>query len=270
MTGIYCIVNNVNGKQYVGQAANIKARWTQHRQALRNGTHYNAHLQSAWDKYSESAFSFCILEECPIESLNDREQYYISALDTFQNGYNMTKGGEGTRGCTHTEQYKKMMRELFKGRKFSEQTIEKMRAAKKGITPPETESRRKGRKIVSEKLKGRHFSEEHKRRLSESHKGRDVWNKGMKMPEGYNHPMLGKHLSEETRSKLSAACKGKKQTREVALKSAKQVFCIETGEVFESITDAAKKYGVTISAISRVLRGKAKTSAKLHWEYLRK
>lgn len=48
----------------------------------------------------------------------------------------------------------------------------------------------------------------------------------------------------------------------------KPVRCIETGEIFPSQTEAAKKNGVTQGAISAALCGKTKTSAGYRWEFI--
>lgn len=48
----------------------------------------------------------------------------------------------------------------------------------------------------------------------------------------------------------------------------KPVKCIETGEIFHSQTEAAKKNGVTQGAISAALYGKTKISAGYHWEFV--
>lgn len=266
MTGIYCIENFLNGKKYVGQSKNIEKRWKTHRAALRRGTHDNTHLQAAWNKYGESSFLFYVLELCDEKSLSERETFYINLLSAFENGYNMTQGGEGTRGHHHTEEHKNKMRELFKGRVFSDETLRRMSEAGKNREQKQTEARIVGYKVVSEKLKGRSFSDEHRKNISKSHKGKPAWNKGIKL-EPKNHPMFGKHHSESAKEKIGNANKGRKRTEEQRLKCAKQVLCVETGEIFPSITDAAKVYSVSIHAISNVLRGKAKTCKKLHWRY---
>lgn len=53
----------------------------------------------------------------------------------------------------------------------------------------------------------------------------------------------------------------------VSLSLQKPVKCIETGEVFESINIAAKAINRDQSSLSKCLRGKTKTCAKLHWKY---
>jgi group I intron endonuclease len=73
-TGIYQILNKVNGKSYVGSAVNIKKRWAVHRHTLRNNKN-SPHLQKAWNKYGEESFEFNVLEYVPnVEWLLEIEQ----------------------------------------------------------------------------------------------------------------------------------------------------------------------------------------------------
>ena len=78
-----------------------------------------------------------------------------------------------------------------------------------------------------------------------------------------------KTLSEETKQKISKA--GKSLSKEIKQKRndshKKKVLCIETGEIFNSVNEAADFAGVFHSSVSRVLKGKTKTTGGYHWAY---
>ena len=80
MIGVYKILNTVNNKPYIGSSVNIATRWGKHKSLLRYDKHENMKLQNAWNKYGEEAFVFLILEECEIDELLIREQYYLDQL----------------------------------------------------------------------------------------------------------------------------------------------------------------------------------------------
>ena len=50
-------------------------------------------------------------------------------------------------------------------------------------------------------------------------------------------------------------------------KFSKKVVAVETGEVYESIHDAARKVGAQATNICKALKGKTKTCRGYHWEY---
>lgn len=86
MTGIYKIINKVNGKIYIGQSNDIKRRWGEHRSKYKTE---NTLLYQAMRKYGISNFIFSVEEECPLDMLNEKEQYYIDFYQSHINGYNM-------------------------------------------------------------------------------------------------------------------------------------------------------------------------------------
>lgn len=75
--GIYEIVNKVNGKRYVGSSVDVWRRSSGHKHRLRNGNASNKKLQNSWNKYGEDSFTFNVIEECPQDSLIEREQHHI-------------------------------------------------------------------------------------------------------------------------------------------------------------------------------------------------
>lgn len=98
MTGIYKITCISNNKVYIGQSVGIKRRIRDHKAALKRGTHYNQKLQRAYNKYKEDSFTYEILELCPKEKLNEREQFYIKLFDSYINGFNCDWGGSDISG----------------------------------------------------------------------------------------------------------------------------------------------------------------------------
>lgn len=49
----------------------------------------------------------------------------------------------------------------------------------------------------------------------------------------------------------------------------KPIRCVETGESFLSISDCQRKTGVSHTALCEHLKGRNKTCAKMHWEYIK-
>lgn len=88
VSGIYCIENTINHKTYIGSSKNIYQRLLKHFALLRHNKHENPHLQSAWNKYGESNFTWFILELCDNSRLTEVEQYCI---DLFGAEYNITR-----------------------------------------------------------------------------------------------------------------------------------------------------------------------------------
>lgn len=99
MTGyIYKITNNINGKVYIGQTIQRPIdRWYRHcqKQCLSDNER-NMAIKRAIFKYGKENFTFEIIES--IENytrniLDEREIYWISFYNSYELGYNCTKGG---------------------------------------------------------------------------------------------------------------------------------------------------------------------------------
>lgn len=101
---IYIVTNNINGKQYVGQTKDtIEIRWNKHLDNAKNFPHKQI-ITQAIAKYGKENFKIEEVARCPIEDLNYWEIFYIKKYDTFQNGYNMTMGGNNNNSSFYSEQ----------------------------------------------------------------------------------------------------------------------------------------------------------------------
>lgn len=96
--GIYKIENLINGKVYIGQSIDIFERIMNHKSETfnPNSRSYNSPIHRAIRKYGVENFSFEIVDFClDKEELDEEEIYWIQKYDSYRNGYNATKGGEG-------------------------------------------------------------------------------------------------------------------------------------------------------------------------------
>lgn len=83
--GIYKITNKLNNKCYIGQSVHIERRWQEH--CLPSA---KSAIALAIKKYGKDNFSFEILEECLIEELDLKEDYYMKYFNSLKpNGYNI-------------------------------------------------------------------------------------------------------------------------------------------------------------------------------------
>lgn len=92
---IYKVTNLINGKVYIGQTIQtVQNRWYRH--CGKSGisqAELNTHFKRAILKYGKENFKIEIIEDCDSSLLNEREKYYISYFDSYNNGYNSTLGG---------------------------------------------------------------------------------------------------------------------------------------------------------------------------------
>ena len=96
MAYIYCITNQINGKQYVGKTTtSITKRFKQHCSEYKKKRCEKRPLYDAMNKYGIENFIVDSLIQCEIDELDSYEMLFIEKLDTYCNGYNATRGGDG-------------------------------------------------------------------------------------------------------------------------------------------------------------------------------
>lgn len=101
---IYKITNDINDKLYIGKTTkSLQERFQEHFRDSQKARCEKRPLYNAIQKYGIEHFKISLIEECDIDQLSTREQYWIDFYDTYCNGYNATKGGDGTILFSHNE-----------------------------------------------------------------------------------------------------------------------------------------------------------------------
>lgn len=115
MNQVYKITNQVNGKAYIGITTNgAKQRWSEHRSRFNLGER-NHKLYQAMRKHGIGNFSIEVINNAQNASeLPALEIEYIKKFDSFNNGYNMTCGGDVV-----SEETREKLRKIFTGRKIT-------------------------------------------------------------------------------------------------------------------------------------------------------
>ena len=173
---VYRAKNKINNKSYIGiTTKTLEHRKITHQKAAK---YSNRKFYTALNKYGFDNFEWSVLAEgSDITDLENKEQYYIEKYNSFNDGYNLTSGGESLK--EYSEESKELMREArvdwhksnrngFKGKTHTEEV----------------------RKRISEKLKGR-VSPNKDKELSETH--RENLSKAQKEWLKHNeHPNTGR------------------------------------------------------------------------------
>lgn len=199
-----------NGKIYIGQTNNFKKRKSAYKTyRFKNQIKlWNSCQTHNWNPID----TFEIIEEILFEKdrffLNEREVYWISFYDSFNNGLNCTPGGMV---FEVSEETKEKISKFNKGKILSEETKEKISKSNKGKI-----GSNKGKKFSAEHIKkiketntGHLVSDETKKKISEFNKGKKHKIESIIKMSGRIPWNKNKNLSEETKNKISESHKGK-------------------------------------------------------------
>jgi group I intron endonuclease len=202
MFSIYKITNTRNGKVYIGYTTrSIDVRFEEHvRNSLKSQTTYK--IGNAIRKYGKDSFVCeAIYQSYDLAHIRSMEDYFINEYDSFINGYNSARGGQG--GCIS----------LFKENPKYEDICKKLSISQK-----------KNKEYFSEKAKKQHkekrfgqpyknISEETRKKLSAVRKGKKNSNDHIEKQKetlrkkfsdpSYVHPNTGRIRTEEERKLIS-------------------------------------------------------------------
>lgn len=155
-SGIYKIINKLNGKYYVGRTTNFEERWLKHKSDLIKNRHHNDILQRSWNKYGADNFEFIIVERTH-SLLKELEQTYLTIAENEQDKcYNLNFNA------------------LYGNDKLSEHSREKIRKSRIGKQHSiETKNKISNSKSgTNHHLFGKKHSEETRLKMSNAHKGK--------------------------------------------------------------------------------------------------
>ena len=301
-SGIYeirCIVTN---KRYIGQAELLYDRiiehngylmkaWYQHEQNKKVTTYgKNRYLINSFIKHKPENFVFHIIENCPIEKLNERETYWIGYYDTYNDktkGWNLTPGGSNSDTISHhpdKENIRKRLSVAGMGHIVTQETREKISRAQKGIPKSEKQKEKcriaqKGKKMpqsyidmMKKRMKGEgnpmygirgeehplygiHRSEETKKKISEKRKG---WVPSEETLKNMSESHKGKKLSEEQKRKIGEKAKGRKHTEETKRKISESKIGKKLGPLSE---EQKRKMSIALTGHTTSEETRAKISA---------
>ena len=222
---VYIHTNRANGFKYVGiTSKKPESRWQSGHGYRKQTVFWNAIVKYGWDNFDHEI----IASNVSAEKAWELEQELIAEYNTTDrnHGYNRSIGGEaGAKGVERSEKNKaacsKMLKQKwsdpeFRARKIA-QTIERKRSQemreKRSLSGKGRRCSQETREKISAAQKGhkrKPFTEEHRRHLSENHKGGAKKKPVMCVETGIVYSCI-KDAAKETginKKQISCCCRG--------------------------------------------------------------
>lgn len=158
MTGIYKITSP-SGKVYIGQSVNIEKRFKQYK-CLYNSRNQKA-LHYSFLKHGVENHIFEVIEECNINSLNERERFWQDFYNVIKKGLNCKTTTTKSKSGKLSESTLLKMSKSLKGRIISPEQRIKLSIAGRG-----RKNSQKSIDRLKEYNKNRVFSEETKNKIA--------------------------------------------------------------------------------------------------------
>jgi group I intron endonuclease len=240
--GIYKITCLPTSKVYVGSSVDLNKRNRDHWSYLARNKHTNPYLQSAWNKYGESAFVFEIIELIDRQMLLERETFWIDALRASDNefGFNMEPNATSP---VHSEETR---RKISAALQQPHNRAKYAAAMKERMADPE----------YAAKVAASRGSEQRRAKMSAHMKRR------MADPE-YRAKIAASQATPEARARFTAANEKRRQDPEViartlAATSKKWIVTAPDGTVYHitNLSAFCREHGLTMANMSQVAHGR--------------
>lgn len=228
---IYLTTNLINNKKYIGQ----------HKGEL-NDNYLGSGIAflEALEKYGKENFKKEILEICNPEELNEKEKYWIAYYNAYEddNYYNLTRGGQEGDGWEAAHKWFKENSE--KAQEIYHNNMNKLQKWLK--EHPEIKQQNINKMIEGSKKWKQENPDKVKENMIKINQAKEKWEK--------EHP---EERAKQVKEWILAGSKA----------NSKKVKCLTTGEIFESISAAARYYNLAQPNISKVLKGERQSCGKL-------
>lgn len=234
-----------NSKRYIGiTGRSVNARW--HPKNYEDcRAFYKAIQKYGWDSITHHIISVGLTKE----EAKNAERFLIEKYRTTDKrfGYNILKGGDISEGIS--EEGRKRISEFHKGRKRSEETKRRLKESliRSGYTKP----------VICYET-GERFESAKEAARSVGMKSTDIF-KSVDQPD---KTFGGYHWVSPDKVQEFKPIPNKSQLKQ------KRIEIIETGEVFESVTEAGKRLNVNPSTITNTCKGRNRTTRGYHLRYL--
>lgn len=281
---VYCILNKINNKRYIGQTRNKLSRrysggfWKKPS---------NEYLKNSIEKYGIINFELSILQECnSLEELDYWETYYIDFYNTSDRlyGYNLTMGGNDHK--IYTPALKLHLSSIQK--KLIEKNPDIKRKLKQISDDYWNNSENRLKKSIDMKKVCNLPEKRLANSIRQGGKPFNVYNK-------ITGEFIGKWINKNQcrldlnlpRGKIQLCLKKQRHSvgnyvfcyenekpiygeelQKITTKNQKRVRCINTGEIFNKVKDIELKYGIKAQHIPSLIRGVWKHKSGLQFEYI--
>lgn len=278
---VYRATNTINGSFYIGITSGYFSRRKAKHKSLALQKSSPTYFHRAIRKYGWDNFSFEILSEWA--DFDDAKKEEVRLISDIRPQYNMTAGGDGTRGHKHTPEFVAGMKRratgrpgYWKGKKVPTHVVENLARIRNARTDkaevlslgPKSIQRRvvcldDGLEFESIKSAALHYNVNAGTISSCCALGRHKTVGGRVFRFYGEHHGGGAEADEVRRIKAHTLRTGAPSYR-------KPIKCAADGLVFETVKDAAKHYGIATDTVIRSAKGRYKyiSCNKLKFSYV--